>query len=74
MYAVGGWLLCTDERGVTMRYLLTSLFVAFTVSAVADAEVAMQPFVMDWRDNAASLVDLSSFLDAPAGKNGHVGI
>jgi hypothetical protein len=57
-----------------MRCLLTALLVAITVSAVADAEVAMQPFVMDWRDNAASLVDLSSFLDAPAGKNGHVGI
>jgi hypothetical protein len=63
-----------DERGVTMRYLLASLLVAFAMSAVADAEVTMQPFVMDWRDNAGSLVDLSSFLDAPAGKNGHVGI
>jgi len=57
-----------------MRYLLTSLLVAFTIAAVADAEVAMQPFVVDWRDNAAPLVDLSSFLDAPAGKNGAIGI
>ncbi len=34
----------------------------------------MQPFVMDWRDNGAPLVDLSSFLEAPAGKNGHIAI
>jgi hypothetical protein len=57
-----------------MRCLLTSLLVVITVSAVADAEVAMQPFVMDWRDNSAPLVDLSSFLDAPAGKNGAIGV
>ena len=57
-----------------MRYFLSSLFVALTVSAVANAEVAMQPSVMDWRDNAASLVDLSSLLEAPAGRSGHVGI
>jgi hypothetical protein len=74
VYAVRGWLLCMDERGVTMRYRLISLLVALAVSAVADAEVAMQPFGMDWRDNSAPLADLSSFLDAPAGKSGHVGI
>jgi len=34
----------------------------------------MQPFVMDWRDNAAPLVDLSSFLEAPAGRSGYITI
>lgn len=57
-----------------MRYLLTSLLLTLAASAVAGAEVAMQPFVMDWRDNAAALVDLSSFLEAPAGLDGHVGV
>ena len=57
-----------------MRYLLISLLVVLMVLPAAHAEVAMQPFAMDWRDNAAPLVDLSLFLDAPAGKNGHVGI
>jgi hypothetical protein len=57
-----------------MRYLLTSLLVAFTVPAVAGAEVAMPPFTMDWRDNAPPLVDLSALLEAPAGKGGPVGI
>jgi hypothetical protein len=57
-----------------MRSILVSLLVAFAVSAAAGAEVAMQPFTMDWRDNASPLVDLSALLDAPAGKDGPVGI
>jgi hypothetical protein len=58
--------------------IMTGLLAAFlgvaVVSIAGAAEVAMQPFVMDWRDNAAPLVDLSSFLEAPAGKDGHIGI
>jgi len=57
-----------------MRCFVTSLLVTFAMSAVADAEVAMQPFVMDWRDNAAPLVDMSGLLEAPAGKDGPVGV
>jgi len=52
-----------------MRYLASSLLVALTFSA-ANAEIAMQPFVMDWQDHSASLVDLSALLDAPAGRDG----
>jgi len=55
-----------------MRYVVTSLVVA--VAAAGNAQVAMEPFVMDWRDNAAALVDLSSLLNAPAGKDGAIGI
>ncbi|MFC1795120.1 hypothetical protein ACFL3Q_16235, partial [Planctomycetota bacterium] len=34
----------------------------------------MKPFVMDWRDNSDSLVNLSFLLDAPAGKDGCIRI
>ncbi|MHC4726014.1 MAG: hypothetical protein ACYS17_02205 [Planctomycetota bacterium] len=34
----------------------------------------MQPFTIDWRDNADSLVNLSFLLDAPAGKDGFIQI
>jgi len=54
-----------------MRYVVTSLVVA--AAAAGHAQVAMQPYVMDWRGGAA-LVDLSSLLDAPAGKDGSIGI
>ncbi len=57
-----------------MRSLLIAFLGVAVVSVAEAADVPMQPFVMDWRDNAAPLVDLSSFLDAPAGKNGHIGI
>lgn len=57
-----------------MRYLRTSLLVALAVSGVGDAEITMRPFAMDWRDNAAPLVDLSCFLHAPAGKDGAIRI
>ncbi len=63
-----------DERDVTMRYLPILLLVVFTASGTARAEVALQPFAMDWWDNWAPRVDLSPFLDAPAGKDGPVGI
>jgi hypothetical protein len=74
VYALGKQLAGIDERKMTMRTFAVSLLVAFAVSAAAGAEVAMQPFTMDWRDNAGPLVDLSVFLDAPAGKDGPVGI
>ena len=57
-----------------MRHLLTLLLVTLAVTPVTGAEIAMRPFVMDWRDNSSPLVDLSSFLSAPAGKDGPIGI
>jgi len=57
-----------------MRHLLTLLLVTLAVTPVTGAEVEMRPFIMDWRDNGAALVDLSSFLNAPAGKEGAIGI
>ncbi|MCL5279083.1 MAG: hypothetical protein M1376_04155 [Planctomycetes bacterium] len=58
-----------------MRYLqLVACIVGILAPAAGAAAVAMQPFVMDWRDNAAPLVDLSLFLEAPAGKDGHIAI
>ena len=54
--------------------LCLSAIVAINIAAVSPVGAAMQPFVMDWRDNSAGLVDLSSFLDAPAGKNGSIRI
>jgi hypothetical protein len=35
---------------------------------------SMQPFVIDWRQNAAALSDVSFMLDSPAGKDGFVTI
>lgn len=56
-------------------YLRWMLLVLISVMpCVASAEGEMRPFVMDWRDNSSPLVDLSSFLNAPAGKGGPVGI
>ncbi len=57
---------------IRLRWIL--LIVASLTPCVASAEREMQPFVMDWRDNSSPLVDLSSFLDAPAGKTGAIGI
>ena len=34
----------------------------------------MKPFVMDWRDNGRAMVDVSSLLDKPAGRDGFVGV
>ncbi len=36
--------------------------------------IAMEPFTMDWRQNSDSLVNLSFLLDAPAGKDGFIGV
>jgi len=57
-----------------MRSFLVAFLGVAVVSIAEAAGVPMQRFVMDWRDNAAPLIDLSSFLEAPAGKNGHIGI
>jgi hypothetical protein len=57
-----------------MRSLLIAFLGAAVVSIAGTSEVTMQPFAMDWRDNAAPLIDLSSFLEAPAGRSGHIGI
>ena len=41
-------------------------------TAAAAAEVGWQPFAMDWQESAGSAVDLSGFLERPAGKAGFV--
>jgi len=53
---------------------LMLLVLISVMPCVASAEGEMRPFVMDWRDNSAPLVDLSSLLAAPAGKDGTLGI
>jgi len=35
-------------------------------------EVTMKPFIVDWRDNSGSLVNLSFLLETPAGKDGFI--
>lgn len=58
-----------------MKHLtLTLSIVGLFVSALPASEPMMEPFVMDWRDNADALVDLSFLLDAPAGKDGPIRI
>ena len=47
------------------------VLVIFAGSAFT-GDIQMEPFVMDWRDNSDSLVNMSFLLDAPAGKGGHV--
>lgn len=41
-------------------------------SSAFAAEIQMAPFTIDWRDNKNCLVDLSFFLEAPAGKDGFI--
>jgi len=54
-----------------MRLLLATLFgIALAAGTVVGAAVKMEPFAMDWGDNAERLVDLSFLLDAPAGRDG----
>ncbi len=52
------------------RQLLLTGILAAGLSAFS--EVAKQPFPMDWSTQAASVVDLRSALDAPAGKGGFI--
>lgn len=40
----------------------------------SDQDKEMKPFVMDWRNNADSLIDLSFLYDGPAGKDGPITI
>lgn len=53
------------------RYIL--LLLLFVSTAFAES-VRMKPFTIDWRQNSDSLVNLSFLLDAPAGKEGFIGI
>ncbi len=53
---------------------LMILFCLLLAPCASLAQVEMRPYVMDWRDNSSPLVDLSSFLDAPAGKDGRIKI
>ncbi|MHC4570429.1 MAG: hypothetical protein ACYTE3_32360, partial [Planctomycetota bacterium] len=50
------------------RYLLLLLL----AGTVFGGNIQMDPFTMDWRDNAGSLVDVSFLLDASAGKDGFI--
>lgn len=52
------------------RILLTSLFAFITTAA--HPEPAPEPFPMDWQNWPRGGLDLSRFLDAPAGKHGPV--
>lgn len=55
-------------KNVNRYMLFLSLFAGITFAQ----SIHMAPFAIDWRDNVDSLVNLSVFLDAPAGKNGFI--
>jgi len=58
-----------------MRFLLSTwLGIVLAAGTAAGAPLRMEPFAMDWRDNAEALVDMSFLLDAPAGKDGPIRI
>jgi hypothetical protein len=42
--------------------------------ALAAQDDILRPYAMDWKNNSASLVDASSLLEAPAGKDGFLAI
>ncbi len=50
------------------------LIFLFSGGLAGAADIRMAPFVVDWRDNPDSPVNLSFLLDAPAGKDGHIRI
>lgn len=49
-------------------------FLLFSVNTLLAQNIQMRPFIIDWRDNSDSLVNLSFLLDAPAGKEGFIRI
>ncbi len=51
---------------------LTLMWIGLLASSTMGGQPEMAPYVMDWRDNAGALVDLSSLLDAPAGRDGRI--
>jgi hypothetical protein len=50
---------------------LAVLLAAFTISALC-GDAPLAPFPLDWSNTAESVIDLSAFLDSPAGKRGHL--
>ena len=55
-----------------MRQFVVLTFALPLCSLLAANEPAMKPFVMNHRDGAGSVVDLSFLLDPPAGKDGFI--
>ena len=55
-------------RGMALLFLC---FLLFSGSAET-RQLKLTPFVMDWRNNSESLVDLSFLYDGPAGRDGHI--
>ena len=56
-----------------MNYSHLSILFLVLLAQIAPAkEVTMKPFIMDWRDNSGSLVNLSFLLETPAGKDGFI--
>jgi hypothetical protein len=63
------------EKLMLSKSILTWILSLVLFSSYAFAgNIQMEPFTMDWRDNADSLVNLSFLLDAPAGKDGFISI
>lgn len=54
-----------------IRFCVAAM-VAVLLPAAAWAEPELKPFPMDWANADASAIDLSGFLDAPAGKQGFI--
>jgi len=51
---------------------LSIIFLVLLADIVPAKEVTMKPFIVDWRDNSGSLVNLSFLLEIPAGKDGFI--
>ena len=52
----------------------TILLLQFSTCALFAQNIQMEPFTIDWRDNADSIVNLSFLLEPPAGINGFIRI
>ena len=57
-------------RGLSLALIVLS----FLACSPGAGEKEMTPFVMDWRDNDHSLIDLSFLYDGPAGKDGPISV
>src|SRR5262245_19413489 len=58
------------SAGVAMRAILFVLLVVASFPPSFPPDGGMKPFTLDHRGGAASVIDLSFLLDAPAGKRG----
>jgi len=50
------------------------LLLLLSVGTLSAQNIQMQPFTIDWRNNADSIVNLSFLLESPAGKDGFIRI